>query len=120
MIKINTRTISKPGLGLGLIIAANLVSPSAVYSATPQELQRNLKANPIVEDIQMIINFLSAGVGVIVLAVIIIGGIQYITAGDKPEATMAAKKRVINGVTALIAFMLMYAFLQWLVPGGVF
>ena len=80
----------------------------------------DLKSNPIVEDINMIINFLAAGVGIVVVAVIIIGGIQYMTAGDNPQTVAAAKQRIMNGLIALLAFIFSFAFLQWLVPGGVF
>ena len=80
----------------------------------------DLKSNPIVEDINMIINFLAAGVGIVVVAVIIIGGIQYMTAGDNPQTVAAAKQRIMNGLIALLAFIFRFAFLQWLVPRAVF
>jgi len=80
----------------------------------------DLLNNPIIQDLQKIINFLSAGVGVVVIGVIIFGGIQYITAGDNPQAVAAARQRIINGLIALVAFMLTWGFLEWLVPGGVF
>jgi hypothetical protein len=62
---------------------------------------------------------LSAGVGIIVVTVIIIGGIQYSIAGDNANATKAARDRIMNGLIALFAFMLIFAFLQWLIPGGI-
>jgi hypothetical protein len=60
------------------------------------------------------------GVGVVVVGVIILGGIQYTMAGDNPQAVTAAKQRIINGLIALAAFLLMFAFLEWLIPGGIF
>ncbi len=77
-------------------------------------------SNPIVKRLNDIVNVLSGLVGVVVVGVIILGGVQYSMAGDKAEAVSAAKKRIINGFIALAAFMLTYAFLQWLIPGGVF
>ena len=71
---------------------------------------------PLVNDIRNIIKALSAGVGVVVVGAIIIGGIQYIVAGDNPSGVVEAKKRIINGLLALAAFLLSFAFLQWLVP----
>jgi hypothetical protein len=65
------------------------------------------------------INTLSAMVGIVVIAVLVIGGIQYSTSGGDPNAAAAAKKRISNAILALVAFGLMYGFLQWLVPGGV-
>jgi hypothetical protein len=75
---------------------------------------------PLVNDIRNIIKALSAGVGVVVVGAIIVGGIQYIVAGDNPTGVVEAKKRIINGLLALAAFLLSFAFLQWLVPGGIF
>lgn len=76
--------------------------------------------NPIVKDLNDIVKVLSGLVGVVVVGMIILGGIQYSMAGDKAEAVSAAKKRIINGVTALVAFLFIFAFLQWLIPGGIF
>jgi hypothetical protein len=87
---------------------------------TGKDLSNCLQTNPIVKDLNYIINFLSAGVGIVVVAVIILGGIQYSTAGDSPEATAKAKARIMNGLIALLAFMFVFAFLQWLIPGGIF
>ncbi|HLG90755.1 MAG TPA: hypothetical protein VI336_01155 [Candidatus Saccharimonadales bacterium] len=81
---------------------------------------QDLKTNPIVEDINVVVNFLSIGVGVVVIAMIIIGGIQYSIAGDNPQAVNAAKQRIINALIALVAYIFMFAFLQWLIPGGIF
>lgn len=79
-----------------------------------------LNQSPVVHDIQNIVNFLSAGVGIIVIAVIILGGVQYSMAGDNANATGAAKTRITNGLMALFAFIFSWAFLQWLIPGGIF
>ncbi len=77
------------------------------------------ETNPIVRLILQFINFLSIGIGVIVTIVIIVGGIQYMTAGPNPQAVSAAKKRITNAILALLAYFLLYAFLQWVVPGGI-
>lgn len=69
--------------------------------------------------LKLFINTLSALVGIVVVAVLVIGGIQYSTSGGDPNAAAAAKKRISNAILALVAFGLMYGFLQWLVPGGV-
>jgi hypothetical protein len=81
-------------------------------------VQKCLKNNQIVKDINLVVNFLSAGVGIVVIGAIILGGIQYSLAGDNATATSAAKKRITDGLIALAAFIFMFAFLQWLIPGG--
>ena len=80
----------------------------------------DLKTNPIVNDINLVINFLGALAGVVIVGAIIVGGIQYMTAGDNAQAVSAAKQRIINALIALFAYLLAFGFLQWLVPGGVF
>lgn len=79
-----------------------------------------LSHNVIVTDLNTIVNVLAGLVGIVVVGTIIAGGVQYVAAGDKAEATAGAKKRIINGLTALGAFLFIYTFLQWLIPGGVF
>lgn len=70
------------------------------------------------EFIKPLIQFLAIGVGVIVVIVIIIGGIQYATSAGNPQATAAAQKRIFGAILALVAFALLYALLNWVVPGG--
>lgn len=86
----------------------------------------DLSDNPIVKDINMIVTFLSALVGVVIVGSLIWGGIQYATAGSdvagpgKPSQVAAAKQRIANSLIALLAYLLIFAFLQWLIPGGIF
>jgi hypothetical protein len=87
---------------------------------TQDELSRSLSTNPIVRQLNVIVGFLSAGVAIIVIGAIILGGIQYVLAGDNPSAVTAAKQRIINGLIAFAAFLLVFAFLNWLIPGGIF
>lgn len=73
----------------------------------------------IVKYLVLFINVLSAMVGVVVAAVIIWGGIEYSTSGGDPSKVQSAKKRIYNGIFALVAFIFTYAFLQYIVPGGI-
>jgi glutamine synthetase adenylyltransferase len=84
------------------------------------DLKKCVNNNQIIKDLQAIVNFLSAAVAIIVVAMIIVGGIQYTLAGDNPAALTAARKRISNALIALFALLLMFAFLQWLIPGGIF
>lgn len=79
-----------------------------------------LRENPIVIWIERIINILGAGVGVAVVIGLIIGGIQYASAGPNPQKVAEAKGRIVNSLIALVAFIFLYGFLQWLTPGGIF
>jgi hypothetical protein len=73
----------------------------------------------IIKYVQIFINILSGLVGVAVIGSLIVGGIQYSASAGDPQAVAAARKRISNALFALLAFALMYGFLQWIVPGGV-
>ena len=69
--------------------------------------------NPIIE-------VLGAIFGVIAVISIILGGIQFSASSGDPQKAAAAKQRIINTVIAIVAFLFLYAFLQFLIPGGIF
>lgn len=102
------------------VAAQTLKSDPNCNNSSDIGIQKCVQNNQITKDLNLIVNFLSAGVGIVIIAVIIIGGIQYSLAGDNSTATGEAKKRIVNGVIALAAFIFSYAFLQWLIPGGIF
>lgn len=80
----------------------------------------DIQHNCIIRDINTIINFLSAGVAIVIIGSIVVGGIQYMAAGDKAEDLAKAKHRIANALIALFVFLFTFAFLEWLVPGGLF
>lgn len=79
-----------------------------------------LEINPIVIMTKFAINIMSALAGVVIVAVIAAGGIQYSTAGANPQAVGAAKGKIINALIALLCLIFLFSFLQWLIPGGIF
>ena len=85
-----------------------------------QRLQACVDETPLMKQINTIIIALSAGIGIVVIIMIIVGGIQYTTAGGDSSRVAAAKSRIFNAVIALVAFFFMFGFLQWIVPGGLF
>lgn len=66
------------------------------------------------------LNFVAGGVTLAVIGNIVMAGIQYSTAQGNPSTSAAAKKRITTAVMAFIMFLSLYAFIQWLIPGGVF
>lgn len=82
--------------------------------------QVNSKNCGIVKYIVQITNVLGGMVGVVIVGSIIWGGIQYSAAGSDPQGVAAARKRIRNAIIALVVFIFTYAFVQWLVPGGLF
>jgi hypothetical protein len=49
---------------------------------------------------------------------IVWGAIQYITAGGDSQKVAQAKAHIQRAITGLVAFLFLYAFLNWLLPGG--
>lgn len=68
----------------------------------------------------LVINILTAGVGIVAVAGFLYGGYLYITSGGSPEQVKKAKTVFTNIVIGVIAFGGMFALLNFLVPGGVF
>lgn len=74
----------------------------------------------IINLLNIIFNFVSGGVTLVVIGNIIVAGIQYSTAQGDPSAAQKAKTRIRNAVIAFIMYLSLYGFVQWLIPGGVF
>lgn len=74
----------------------------------------------IIRYLEIVVNALSALVGVIVVISIIVAGIQYTMAGSDAQKITAAKGRIRNSIIALLVFIFTYAFLSYLIPGGLF
>ncbi|HVV66486.1 MAG TPA: pilin [Candidatus Saccharimonadales bacterium] len=66
------------------------------------------------------INVLSVIVGLVAVISIVAGAIQYITSTGDPQKTSAAKSRISKTIFALVAYAFLYAFLEFIIPGGVF
>lgn len=109
-------------LAITLIPTTALAAGSAACSntTTTDQLKQCVQTDPITQDLQTIVNVLSAAVGLVIIGMIILGGIQYSMAGDNPQATAAAKQRIMNALIALFAYLFIFAFLQWIIPGGLF
>lgn len=67
-----------------------------------------------------IINILTVGVGVIAVAAIVFAGFLYATARDDQAQTKKAIEMIRNTMIGIVAYIFMFAILQYLIPGGVF
>lgn len=106
-----TRTSGSLGSG------AN-VTDTADCKVDPNTEDLNSNNCRIVYWINLAINVLSVMVGIVVTIMIIVGGIQYTAAREDPNAVAKAKKQIFNAVFALVLYGLMFALLQYLIPGG--
>lgn len=87
---------------------------------TADSLNNCLSQNRIVTRINDVIKILSGLVAIVITGSIIYGGFQYVIGGDVAEHVQAGKKRIIRSMVALILFFLIFSFLQWVIPGGIF
>ena len=71
----------------------------------------------IIDFLLAIVRFLGELIGLVVILMIIIGGIQYIIAQGNPQGVAAAKGRITGAVTALVLYLLMFGILHFLLPG---
>lgn len=74
----------------------------------------------IFDVIKMIIQILTASIGVIAVGATIFGAILYTSSGDNPENVKKAKGVWMNVVIGLMLFAFMVAITNFLIPGGVF
>lgn len=65
------------------------------------------------------IALVSAAVGIVVVIGIIRGALEYTTAAGDPGKTASGKKHIINALIGLAAYLMLYALMQFIIPGGV-
>ncbi|HEX7963770.1 MAG TPA: hypothetical protein VF466_04240 [Candidatus Saccharimonadales bacterium] len=70
--------------------------------------------------VQPVILLLTASIGVFAVISYIVAAIQYSSAGDDPSAVSKAKNRAFKTTIGLLAYFFLFAFLNFLVPGGLF
>ena len=110
-------SFNAPVLAAGLAIPSNTTEQ---YSCEGKTQAACLKDNPIVTWINFFVNLFAVIIFIGATAMLIFAGIEYTSAGDNAQKIQAAKQRITNVIIGLIAFFFLYAFMQWLIPGGVF
>jgi hypothetical protein len=76
--------------------------------------------NAIIDLLFAIIRFITDGVGLIIIASLIIAGIQYTTSRGEPKQLNQATKRIQSTATALLLFFFVYAIINYVIPNGFF
>ena len=73
-----------------------------------------------IEDIlNMVLVVVTTGVGIAAVGSIVFAGVLYITARDNAAQVSKAKTMIMNTIIGIIAYILMWAFLEWIIPGGI-
>lgn len=107
---------------LGLTFYSSSAKASPIFAATDKkcEVEPITRENcGIVDIVVTVIRVLSGLVGIVVVVMIAYGGVQYSLARDNPQAVSAAKSKIVNAILALVFYLMIFGFLQWVVPGGV-
>ncbi|MBR2658596.1 hypothetical protein IKD57_01710 [Candidatus Saccharibacteria bacterium] len=66
--------------------------------------------------LEVVVDILTVGIGILAAIGITIVGIQYLTAGGSEEQTRKAKRRMLEIVIGVAAYVVLYAILKWLLP----
>lgn len=67
--------------------------------------------------LNLVVDIMTIGVGILGVIGITIVGIQYLTAGGDESKTRKAKRRMFEIVIGLASYVVIYALLKWLLPG---
>lgn len=117
---------------LVVLVAVAIAEPVSAQGLTPppettsdfkcegNNTQDCIDKNPITKWLQFFMNVISVVIVAGSAIMIAVGGLQYTAARDNPQAVQAAKQKIINVFIGLLSYFFLYAFLQWLVPGGIF
>ncbi len=70
----------------------------------------------VVAVLDLVVNIMTVGIGILGVVGISVVGIQYLTAGGSEEKTRKAKRRMLEIVIGLAAYVLIYAVVKWLMP----
>ncbi|GHU07718.1 hypothetical protein FACS189431_2750 [Alphaproteobacteria bacterium] len=78
------------------------------------------KCPTIEQTVRLVFDWLAIGVSIVVVLMVIVGAIRYMTAGGNQEGAKKGIEIIRNAIIALVLYMVMWALLNFLVPGGVF
>lgn len=104
----------------GLPPQTTCIDANNTSCADPAVTCSSNKCDLIANYLSPTIKLLAAVFGTVAAISIIMGGINYTTSEGDPQKAGRAKSRITNTVIAVVAFLFLYAFLQFLIPGGIF
>jgi hypothetical protein len=128
-----TKIFLAVSLLIGSIATTSLLAPAPTYAAKcggantaiisctqTNPKGGSLETNGIWGLLLLVLNIMTAGVGVLAIGGIVYGSIRIASAGDNSANVKKGVNMILNVVGGLIAYVAMYALLQYLIPGGVF
>ena len=102
----------------GLLAHPTFASDGIVETTFFGNLQDDGNGCGVYTILNLIVDIMTIGIGILAAIGITIVGIKYLTAKGNEEQTRKAKHRMFEIVIGLVAYALMYAGIQWLLPGG--
>jgi hypothetical protein len=113
-------------IGIGGLFAGPLVSAdcgsikTSIINCNPKVGANGVEGTTLWSLLLMVINILTAGVGIAAVGGIIYGSIMYATSGGSPENVKKARTIITNVVIGIIAYAFMFTVLNFITPGGLF
>lgn len=105
-------------------VAMPVLLPSYVHAGPPTSVQVCPSGGKcdsfIVKYVNPFVTLLTIVIGVVAAISIVVAGIQYASAGSDPSKVQKAKDRIGQTLLGLVAYLLLFSFLNFLVPGGLF
>jgi hypothetical protein len=107
-------------------VPSNMTTFAACENITSKNAKQQLNSGEldgtncfVTKYVNPAIKFMAAVTGVAVVLSIVIGGIQYSAAGGDPSKVAAARNRIQQAIIALLAFLFLLTFLNFIIPGGI-
>ncbi len=110
--------VASPVMAAGNGVTCNVL-PQAICDQAKNK-STDSKNSPVLILLNTILGIMTGLVGVAAVGAFVYAGIMYSSAGGKSDQVAKAKTIMINTVIGVVAFALMGAVLQWLIPGGLF
>lgn len=66
--------------------------------------------------LNLVVDIMTIGVGILGVVAISVVGIQYLTAGDSEEKVRTAKRRLFEIIIGLAVYAVIFALLKWFLP----
>ena len=95
------------------------ILPPSICSAADNK-SKDVKDNAIFQLLKVVLQIMTAAVGVAAVAGVVYAAVLYTSAGDAMDQVKKSKTIITDVVIGLVAYALMFLLLNWLVPGGVF
>jgi len=114
-------------IGISVLFAGPFVSAKTTCGTTETSIigcnptnVKGVEGTAVWSLLLMVVNILTAGVGIVAVAGIIYGSVMYASAGGNPENVKKARGIITNVVIGIIAYAFMFTILNFITPGGLF